>query len=141
MFTAFSFWLTAIGCLAAGAAGGWLLRIMLDPSEQKLRDAETRIRASEAALEDYRRQVTEHFRGTADRVNRLTEDYRELHSHLAEGAMGLCSPSGSEPPLLTSLSGSGSRILPGVALHPPLDYAPPAPDDMDPEETGRPRDS
>lgn len=140
MFSALAFWLTAIGCLAAGAAAGWLLRIFLDPSEQKLRDAETRIRASEAALEDYRRQVTEHFRGTADRVNRLTEDYRDLHTHLAEGAMGLCSPSASEAPLLTSLSGSGSRVITSSAsLNPPLDYAPPAPDDGDLDDLGRPR--
>jgi uncharacterized membrane-anchored protein YhcB (DUF1043 family) len=118
-----------------------MLRILLDPSEQKLRDAETRIRASEAALDEYRRQVSEHFRGTADRVNRLTEDYRDLHSHLAQGAMGLCTPSASEAPLLTSLSGAGSRTIAGSSLNPPLDYAPPSGDDSALDELGRPRDT
>ena len=142
MCSAFAFWLTAAGCLLAGAGVGWLLRIVLDPSEQKLRDAETRIRASEAALDDYRRQVTEHFRGTADRVNRLTEDYRDLHAHLAQGAMGLCNPSANEAPLLTSLSGSGSasRLVSGANLHPPLDYAPPI-DEGALDEVDRPRDT
>jgi len=140
VFSASAFWLSAIGCLLAGAAGGWLLRILLDPSEQKLRDAETRVRASEAALEDYRRQVTEHFRGTADRVNRLTEDYRDLHTHLSQGAMGLCTPSSSDAPLLTSLAGSSSRVIAGSALNPPLDYAPPSADDEDMDPAGRSRD-
>jgi hypothetical protein len=140
VFSAFAFWLSAIGCLAAGVAGGWLLRIMLDPSEQKLRDAETRIRASEAALDDYRRQVTEHFRGTADRVNKLTDDYRELHSHLAQGAMGLCNPSATEAPLLTSLSGGGVRAISGSSVNPPLDYAPPMPEDGGPDDLGRLRE-
>ena len=140
MFSALAFWLTAIGCLLGGTAGGWLLRILLDPSETKLRDAEARVRASEAALEDYRREVTEHFRGTADRVNRLTEDYRDLHSHLAQGAMGLCTPSASEAPLLTSLSGSAPRAIAGSVINPPLDYAPPSTDDVDADDMGRPRD-
>jgi len=139
VFSASAFWLTAVGCLLAGGAIGWLLRIFLDPSEQKLRDAETRLRASEAALDDYRKQVTEHFRGTADRVNRLTEDYRDLHAHLAQGAMGLCTPSTSEAPLLTSLSGSGSRLVSGANINPPLDYAPPA-DGGAQDELDRPRD-
>lgn len=129
MFSALAFWLTAAGCIAAGAAAGWLLRTALDPSERKLRDVEAQLTASEATHEAYRRQITEHFRGTADRVNRLTEDYRDLHSHLAQGAMSLCTPATGETPLLTSLSGSGGRSSIAASINPPLDYASPGPGD------------
>jgi uncharacterized membrane-anchored protein YhcB (DUF1043 family) len=129
VFSALAFWLTAAGCVTAGAAAGWLLRIALDPSERKLREAEAQLSASEATLDAYRRQITDHFRGTADRVNRLTEDYRDLHSHLAQGAMSLCTPAAGDTPLLTSLSGSGARNTIAASVNPPLDYARPVPGD------------
>ena len=128
MFSASVYWLTALGCLAAGVGAGWVLRLFLDSSEQRVRDLERRLADSEASLLDYRRQVTEHFRGTAERVNRLTDDYRELHAHLAEGAMGLCQPTGEELPLLTGLGGSASRQPAITSVRPPLDYAAPRPD-------------
>lgn len=128
MFSASVYWLTALGCLVAGVGAGWVLRLVLDASEQRIRELERRLADSDAALRDYRQQVTEHFRGTAERVNRLTEDYRELHSHLAEGAMGLCQPAGEELPLLTSLGGAGSRPPVITSVRPPLDYAAPRPE-------------
>lgn len=129
VFSALSFWLTAGGCVAAGAAAGWLLRIALDPSERKLREVEAQLTASEATLEAYRRQITDHFRGTAERVNRLTEDYRDLHSHLAQGAMSLCTPAAGDTPLLTSLAGSQARNATPASINPPLDYARPVSND------------
>ncbi len=136
MFSASVYWLTALGCLVAGVGAGWVLRLFLDASEQRIRDLERRLADSETALLDYRRQVTEHFRGTAERVNRLTDDYRELHAHLAEGAMGLCQPAGEDLPLLTGLGGTSSRPQAISRVQPPLDYAVPRPersagDDLD----------
>ncbi len=128
MYSSAAFWITAIACLLAGAAAGWVIRRQLDPAEQRQRDLERRLLENELALRDYKSQVTAHFKGTAERVNRLTEDYRELHQHLAEGALGLCEPRqpGEEPPLLTSLGGPGYRPVPPAAggVSPPLDYAP-----------------
>ena len=128
MYSSATFWITAIACLLAGTAAGWFIRRQLDPAEQRQRDLERRLLENELALRDYKSQVTAHFKGTAERVNRLTEDYRDLHQHLAEGALGLCEPRqpGEEPPLLTSLGGSGYRAAAAVpgAVSPPLDYAP-----------------
>lgn len=128
LYSSAAFWITAIACLLAGAAAGWVIRRQLDPAEQRQRDLERRLLENELALRDYKSQVTAHFKGTAERVNRLTEDYRELHQHLAEGALGLCEPRqpGEEPPLLTSLGGPGYRPVPPAAggVSPPLDYAP-----------------
>lgn len=129
MYSAAAFWITALACLLAGAAAGWLLRRVIDPTEQRQRELERRLHENEIALQDYKAQVTAHFRGTAERVNRLTENYRELHQHLSEGALDLCDARqpGEQPPMLTSLGGPGYRSAPagaGVAVTPPLDYAP-----------------
>jgi len=48
---------------------------------------------SRKALQDYRKQVTSHFRGTAQRVDALTESYRDVYKHLARGAQALCEKS------------------------------------------------
>lgn len=124
MYSATAFWTVAACMLVVGTIGGWLVRRAFDPTEQRARELEQRLAEADAALADYRRNVTRHFRGTAERVNRLTEDYRELHTHLAAGAMDLCDTSaeGEQMPLLTSLS--GSRDITPVATQPPLDYAP-----------------
>ena len=128
MYSSAVFWITVVACLLAGVAAGWLIRRQFDPAEQRQRDLERRLLENELALREYKSQVTAHFKGTAERVNRLTEDYRELHQHLAEGALGLCEPRqpGEEPPLLTSLGGPGYRSAASVppSVNPPLDYAP-----------------
>lgn len=124
MYSATAFWLFAACSSLAGIAIGWLVRRALDPTERRVRELEHRLAESAAAHAEYRNQVTQHFRGTAERVNRLTEDYRELHTHLAGGAMELCDSSGEggQVPLLTSLAGTRGNAT--VATRPPLDYAP-----------------
>jgi hypothetical protein len=129
VYSSAALWITAVACLLAGAVAGWLLRRQFDPAEQRQRDLERRLHDSELALQDYKAQVTAHFRGTAERVNRLTENYRELHQHLAEGALDLCETRqpGEQPPLLTSLGGPAYRSAAAsttASVSPPLDYAP-----------------
>ncbi len=130
MYSSVVFWITALSCLLAGAVAGWLLRRAFDPSEQRQRELEHRLHESEMALHDYRNRVTGHFRGTAERVNRLTEDYRELHQHLSGGAIELCDVSGPDTaPLLTSLgaaphAGAATTDAATATVNPPLDYAP-----------------
>jgi uncharacterized membrane-anchored protein YhcB (DUF1043 family) len=133
--SALSIGLLAVLCLAAGAAAGWFLRRLFDPAEQRILDLERRLTEADNAMNEYRRGVTEHFRGTAERVNRLTEDYRELHAHLSEGAITLCDTSsdGTQTPLLTSLGASPRSATPAPA-GPPLDYAPPRADGDNPGE-------
>lgn len=128
MYSSTTFWIIVLACLLAGTAIGWLLRRSFDPSEQRQREFERRLHESEMALHEYRDRVTDHFRGTAERVNRLTEDYRELHQHLSSGAVTLCEVSGTDnAPLLTSLGtspGTATPIADTATVNPPLDYAP-----------------
>ena len=71
MYSSAVFWITAIACLLAGAAAGWVIRRQFDPAEQRQRDLERRLLENELALRDYKAQVTAHFKGTAERVLRV----------------------------------------------------------------------
>jgi len=69
---------------------------------------------SNKALQDYRKQVTGHFRGTAQRVDALTESYRDVYKHLARGAQELCEKSEApqlldEPKRAPMLGGEASE--------------------------------
>ncbi len=75
----------------------------------------------------------EHFAETATLLNNLSDSYREVHSHLAEGASRLCH--GEGPVLLGEINQrpDSAEIPPHLAnIHQPLDYAP----KVSPDEKG-----
>ncbi len=123
MYSSATFWLIIAACLGLGTVAGWFIHRMMDPAERRQREFARKLADTERALAEYRTEVNEHFRGTAERVNRLTEDYRELHQHLSDGAVGLCAGGDTEQPLLTSLAGAAHRGA-APSTSPPLDYAP-----------------
>jgi uncharacterized membrane-anchored protein YhcB (DUF1043 family) len=65
-----------------------------------------------AELDNYRDQVTEHFSRTSELFQTLTEQYRTLYDHLAEGAQGLCSPEPETPAL--EIPDTGLLEVPGA---------------------------
>ncbi len=48
-----------------------------------------RLEKAEQELAEYREKVTTHFQGTAQLVERMNENYREVYHHLAQGAQQL----------------------------------------------------
>lgn len=83
--------------LAPGAERARALAAELDAQRAELE----RVRAEKAALggelenarreaEGYRARVVEHFYGTSEQLRSLTNSYRELFQHLADGAGELC---------------------------------------------------
>jgi uncharacterized membrane-anchored protein YhcB (DUF1043 family) len=64
---------------------------------------ETELDQSREELKKYRSQVTSHFQETARRVNAMTESYRNVHEHLAQGAQSLCDKSDA-PELMNELN-------------------------------------
>jgi len=73
----------------------------------------------------YEDEVVEHFTDTAKLLNSLTESYREVHNHLANGAAELCQ--GQAPVVMARLEGNRdpAEIPAHLAdVQPPLDYAP-----------------
>ena len=72
---------------------GYLLSLLftrtLSATEQKTRELEVQLQQAEQRLTDYQQEVTEHFAETAKRVNNLTQNYRDVHEHLAGSALKL----------------------------------------------------
>ena len=81
-------WLIGIAALVVGALIGYLMGRSGGGNSQaalaeQLNDARTE-------LENYKQDVAKHFEGTAELVNNLTNSYKDVHQHLADGAQNLC---------------------------------------------------
>jgi uncharacterized membrane-anchored protein YhcB (DUF1043 family) len=125
--------LTGVVLLVIGAVLGLVLGRRTSTAAQELREAQLKL---DQVLQDkraYEDEVVGHFTETATLLNRLTEQYREVHNHLAQGAETLCQ--GRGPVSLGELGHNRdeSEIPAYLAdVRPPLDYAPKA----SPEEKG-----
>ena len=84
--------LVAVGliALAAGLAIGWILAGRKRSKRDVIIDLETRLERALESRADYEADVAEHFAETAQLLNKLTNDYRAVYSHLASGAEKLC---------------------------------------------------
>jgi len=111
--------------LLVGLAVGVLIGRRQSPSELKYRETERKL---DQVLQDkkaYEDEVVEHFGETARLLNNLTENYRDVHNHLAQGASNLCPDDG--PVSLERLQNDGDpKEIPAELedIQPPLDYAP-----------------
>jgi hypothetical protein len=53
-------------------------------------DLESQLDQAKQARVDYEAEVSDHFAQTADLLHKLTDDYRSVYAHLADGAEQLC---------------------------------------------------
>lgn len=60
---------------------------------------EEEIDALRREFDDYRQGVTTHFQETAEIMQQITGNYRNLYTHLAQGAVGLCDTPEDNPRL------------------------------------------
>jgi len=113
----------ALGFL--GMLLGWMAGRGTSSAEKKYREVALKL---DQVLQDkkaYEEDVVEHFTETAKLLNNLTESYREVHNHLAQGAATLCNGAGP-----VSLERIADRHDPAeipthlAHIQPPLDYAP-----------------
>jgi uncharacterized membrane-anchored protein YhcB (DUF1043 family) len=117
--------LSGAALLLLGLALGAAMGRRTSSSEQKYRDVERKL---DQVLQDkklYEDEVVEHFTQTAQLLNKLTDSYRDVHNHLAQGAANLCQ--GEGPVSLEHLQGERDPAeIPEDLVHiqPPLDYAP-----------------
>ncbi len=89
---------------------------------KKLRDLEERLEKERQSMDLYEKKVLAHFSQTAQLVNKLTDSYRDVHAHLANGAEDLCQGKSSETILQLESINKEPSIQEDIT--PPLDYAP-----------------
>jgi uncharacterized membrane-anchored protein YhcB (DUF1043 family) len=119
--------LLAIGAILAilGLMLGWLAGRRTSSTARKYRDVVLKLDQVMQDKKAYEDEVVEHFTETAKLLNHLTESYREVHNHLAQGAANLCQ--GAGPVSLERLENPRDPAeIPAHLAHiqPPLDYAP-----------------
>lgn len=76
--------------LALGGMIGYFVRQPAKESKQREQEMEQQLAAKEQEFTEYKQQVANHFMQTANLVTDMTESYRAVHLHLAEGANNLC---------------------------------------------------
>jgi len=91
---------------------------------KKLRKLEENLEKEKEHLDLYEKKVLAHFSQTAQLVNKLTDSYREVHAHLANGAEDLCR--GESTDVILQLERRNSATSTEDDVKPPLDYAPKA---------------
>jgi hypothetical protein len=115
----------------AGAVVGLLIGFFtgrrLAPGTQENLDLKQKLEEARAATEQFEQKVNAHFAETAGKLNSLTQNYREVYAHLAQGASELCTPDGKPTfDALAAPSAEGPQTIDAdsVILEPPRDYAP-----------------
>ena len=104
------------------------------PGSQQNRELERQLEDAKIAQERLQARVEEHFAGSAQKLDALTQQYKEVYTHIAEGAAELCP--GSDTPRFEALgapeAADENPVLEAddLVVEPPRDYAPKSsPDD------------
>lgn len=129
MYSFSAIFITGLLCFLAGAGVGAAL-LYIFHAQIFGRDLERRVHEAENALQGYQRDVAEHFTQTSQLVNNLTQAYREVHEHLANGALKLATPAISRQILDSAnnnLSSDTKAYINEQRIEPPRDWAPKAP--------------
>ena len=125
MFSLTTLLIAAITAFIVGCLLSLLLTRSLSSSEKKSRALETRLKETEEKLNDYQQEVTEHFAQTAQLVNTFTQNYKEVHEHLAGSALKLANIDISRQLLSNSVNdGEATLSETEERFQPPKDWAP-----------------
>ena len=122
-------WITGILGFLAGSAIGALLYKVFKSDEARVKELQLQLQNLSEEHENYKSSVHSHFNNSARLLNQLTDSYREVYLHMADGARSLCPDYISSQltfekdnnPLLARPEAASSETDTGAA--PPLDYA------------------
>ena len=119
-------WLIGIGFLAVGIAIGYFVAGRVNNNPTKIGELEQQLQDLQRSQSRYRDEVSEHFSTTAELVQQMTDSYRDVYQHLANGAQDLCSGE-----VASKLLPASSEVVFGPPqpeadseLQAPKDYAP-----------------
>ena len=110
-----------------GGVTGWYLAMTSrgDNKRKVIMDLESQLDQARQGRADFEAEVSEHFAQTADLLHKLTDDYRAVYTHLANGAEQLCSDRVSISEAALTVSADDTADKPHlVDMAQPLDYAP-----------------
>ncbi len=85
--------------LGVGLGGGLLLAGVFGSANKRARALEDEVDELKREQTEYKQQVNQHFKKTASLFQGMTEQYKAIYSHLAEGSEALCSERTSPPAL------------------------------------------
>lgn len=112
-----------------GALLGAVISRTLFPPEQK-KALEQNLTVARAELEKYQQDVSKHFAETSKLVSGLTQSYKDVHEHLAKGAVELTNAEVSQQMFAAgdeSLGIEGHEELKVSSVEAPRDWAPKSP--------------
>lgn len=121
----------AIVAFLSGAFLGALIYRLFQGDAGKSRRVEQQMDDLQQKHTQYQAQVSEHFLQTAHLIKRINDDYHAINTHLAKGAMELCSEDNASE-LKALSSGDNQESILEVDketeeeshVEPPRDYAP-----------------
>ena len=116
-----------------GGVVGWYLTLNArgDNKRKVIMDLESQLDQAKQDRADYEAEVSGHFSQTADLLHKLTDDYRAVYTHLADGAEQLCGDRVSISEAALTAPAADSTDKPHlVEVAQPLDYAPKKPDEQ-----------
>ncbi|WP_245929336.1 YhcB family protein [Agarilytica rhodophyticola] len=119
---------SAIVFCIGGLIGAVISRTLMPPEMQK--DLEQSLQASRSELERYQQDVSQHFADTSKLVTNLTNAYKEVHDHLAKGAIQLTNAEISKKILDAGDRNLGIEAQDSIEelnFEPPKDWAPKVP--------------
>lgn len=112
--------------LITGAVIGVVVGRTWVPSEQQ-RDLEHRLVSAKEELDEYQQDVAKHFMATSKKVSDLTQSYRDLHEHLATGALRLTSTEIGKELIDAGDTRAQLHQVEYSHIQPPKDWAPKTP--------------
>jgi uncharacterized membrane-anchored protein YhcB (DUF1043 family) len=124
-------WIAGILGFLVGSAAGALLFKIFRSDEARVKELQLKLQALSEEHERYKSNVHSHFSNSARLLNQLTDSYREVYLHMADGAQSLCPdyissqlslPRDQNPLVARDGAVPASDKTPGETA-PPLDYA------------------
>jgi uncharacterized membrane-anchored protein YhcB (DUF1043 family) len=83
-------WVVGIIIFALGTAAGIVIARLVLPHERRCQALEQELAQARKGQTEYRAQVNQHFKKTAELFDEMTDRYRTIYQHLAAGAQQLC---------------------------------------------------
>lgn len=117
---------SAIVFCIGGLLGAVISRTLMPPEQQK--ELEQSLQLSRQELNQYQQDVAQHFAETSKLVNSLTQSYKDVHEHLARGAIQLTNAEIGKKILAAGDEALGLESVGAIDdVQPPRDWAPKTP--------------